>query len=73
MLLADRIMEYAVNLGVGGIVTARGMKGMADSAVLTRNLSALAAAGRLMRIARGLYVVPRSADDGHGSSQPEGL
>ena len=80
MVLADRIMQFAASLGQGGIVTACGMKGMANSAVLTRNLSALAAQGRLIRIARGLYVVPMQggagpcpADDGHGSRGPKGL
>ena len=81
MLLADRIMSYAASLGVGGIVTARGMRGLADSAVLTRHLSALAAAGRLVRIARGQYVVPAQdgagpvlrQEDRHGSGRLEEL
>lgn len=63
-VLADRLLAYAAALPEGHILAAKALPQFGERATVTRLLSHLARHGRLLRVGRGLYVLPAQGSFG---------
>lgn len=67
--LTERIQAFAASLTEGQPLTARALQAMGTRAAIDQALSRMARRGTLLRVSRGLYVLPRQTR--FGSVPPE--
>jgi hypothetical protein len=67
---AEQILREIATLPEGQTVSARELLHLGTRAAIDQALSRLAAAGKLMRVARGLYVLPKTSRFGASAPSP---